>query len=258
MIFDTHAHYDDAAFDEDREEILSSMKAGGIEKIIDCSSDADSLLRVKKLTQDWPFMYGAYGLHPSDIKGLSFDILDEVRSLAQGEKTVAIGEIGLDYYWDKDNSRQQKDWFERQIALAHELSLPVMVHSREAAKDTVEMARSCDLSRTGADIHCFSYSKETARELLDMGLFLGIGGVVTFKNARKLKEVVEYAPLDRLLLETDCPYLAPEPFRGKRNCSLYIPYVVKKIAELKNVSEEEVIRVTKENALKLFPKCLSS
>ena len=255
MIFDTHAHYDDAAFDKDREELLSSMEEGGIGKIIDCSSDADSLFRVKKLTEDWPFVYGAYGLHPSDIKELSFDILDVVKTLAQSEKAVAIGEIGLDYYWDKDNSRQQKEWFERQIALAHELRLPVMVHSREAAKDTVEMARSCELSKTGADIHCFSYSKETAKELLDLGLYLGIGGVVTFKNARKLKEVVEYAPLGQLLLETDCPYLSPEPYRGKRNCSLYIPYVVKQIAGLKNVSEEEVIRVTEQNALRLFPGC---
>lgn len=255
MIFDTHAHYDDRAFDEDRHELLLSMREAGIGRIIDCASDAESLDKVKKLTEEYPFVYGAFGLHPEEIKGVPEGFIEKIREAARLDKCVAIGEIGLDYYWDKDNIEQQKSWFERQIALAHELNLPVIVHSREAAKDTVDMARSCELSKTGSVMHCFSYSKEVAKELLDMGLYLGIGGVLTFKNARKLVETVEYAPMDRLLLETDCPYLAPVPHRGERNCSLYIPHVVKKIAEIKSISEEEVTRITEENALRLFPRC---
>ena len=167
-------------------------------------------------------------------------------------KIVAIGEIGLDYYWDKDNKAQQKEFFERQLVLAKELKKPVIVHSREAALDTYEVIKaSADRDNSGV-IHCFSYSKEEAKKYLDMGFYIGIGGVLTFKKAAKIREVAEYVPIDRILLETDCPYLAPEPFRGKRNSSLYIPEVVKKIAEIKQLDYDEVIDITFKNGRRMY------
>ena len=170
------------------------------------------------------------------------------------EKVVAVGEIGLDYYWDKEQHTSQIFWFERQMEVAREEKLPIIVHSREAAQDTLETMKRVNAGEIGGVIHCFSYGKEMAREYLNMGFSIGVGGVVTFKNARKLKEVVEYAPLESLLLETDCPYLAPVPYRGKRNCSLYIPYVVQEIARIKGVSEEKVMEVTRENGYRVFSK----
>ena len=165
---------------------------------------------------------------------------------------MAVGEIGLDYYWDEPAREIQKKWFERQIALAREVKLPMIVHSRDAAQDTLEVLKAGNAQEVGGVIHCFSYGIEMAREYLDMGFYIGIGGVVTFKNAKKLKEVAEYVPLDRILLETDCPYMAPEPHRGKRNSSLYLPHVAEKIAQIKGVSTEEVCRATLENAKKMY------
>lgn len=252
MIFDTHAHYDDEKFDPDRDALLSSMEAGGVGLIIDVMSDMESLERVRGLMDRYPFIYGAAGIHPSDIRDLTMDDMDRVRQLCRHEKCVAVGEIGLDYYWDKDNEEQQRYWFEYQADMAREENLPVIIHSRDAAEDTVEISEEIGLSEIGGVMHCFSYSKEIAKRFLDMGVYLGIGGVLTFKNARKLVETVEYAPVDRLLLETDCPYLAPEPYRGKRNSSLYIPYVAERIAEIKGITSEEVVNITRENAKRLF------
>ena len=203
-----------------------------------------------------PCVYGAVGIHPDEVGGLNDERIEEIRGLCRHDKTVAVGEIGLDYYWDKESHEVQTQWFERQMQLAREEKLPVIIHSREAAADTLAVARRMGLSEIGGVMHCFSYAKEMAREYLNMGVYLGIGGVVTFKNGRKLKEVVEYAPLSQLLLETDSPYLAPEPNRGKRNTSLNIPYIAEEIARIKGITAREVTEITEQNALRLFTKAV--
>ncbi len=252
MIFETHAHYDDEAFDADREELLNSMEEHGIGAVINVSANLESLDRTRELMERYPFIYGAVGLHPDEIGDMSETVLEKIRTLCRLEKTVAVGEIGLDYYWDKEDHETQRVWFERQLELARQEKLPVIIHSRDAAADTLQVMKSCRAGEIGGVLHCFSYSKEMAAEYLNMGLYLGIGGVLTFKNARKLREVVAYAPMDRLLLETDSPYLAPVPFRGKRNSSLNLPLVVQQIAEIKGLSPEDVTGITEENAVRLF------
>lgn len=252
MIFETHAHYDDGAFDQDREELLGSFKEAGIGTVINVCAEVSGWDRTVALTEQYPFLYGAVGVHPDDVGSLDEEAMERMRLLCRREKIVAVGEIGLDYYWDKENHETQLYWLERQLDLAREEKLPVIIHSREAAQDTLETMKRKEAREIGGVLHCFSYGKEMAREYLDMGFYLGIGGVVTFKNGRKLKEVVEYAPLNRLLLETDSPYLAPVPNRGKRNSSLNLPYVVEEIARIKQVDRETVERITEENARKLF------
>ena len=252
MIFETHAHYDDEKFDEDRAELLSSMQENGIGRIINVSANLESLENTRKLMEAYPFIYGAFGLHPDEVGDLNEDVMARMRELCRMEKAVAVGEIGLDYYWDKENHEKQEYWFRRQIALAREEKLPMIIHSRAAAADTLRVMKEEKSEEIGGVIHCFSYSVEMAEEYLKMGFYLGIGGVVTFKNAKKIKEVVQMAPMERILLETDSPYLAPVPYRGKRNSSLYLPYVVQEIAELKGISEEEVIETTEKNAVRLF------
>lgn len=252
MIFETHAHYDDEKFDEDRAELLSSMQENGIGRIINVSANLESLENTRKLMEAYPFIYGAFGLHPDEVGDLNEDVMERMRGLCRLEKAVAVGEIGLDYYWDKENHEKQQYWFRRQIALAREEKLPMIIHSREAAADTLRVMKEEKSEEIGGVIHCFSYSAEMAEEYLKMGFYLGIGGVVTFKNVKKIKEVVQMAPMERILLETDSPYLAPVPYRGKRNSSLYLPYVVREIAEIKGISEEEVIEMTEKNAVRLF------
>lgn len=205
-----------------------------------------------KLTEQYPFVYGAVGIHPDEVGDLSEEKIRILRRFCDLEKIVAVGEIGLDYYWDKEGHDIQKKWFVRQMDLAKEAGLPIIVHSRDAAKDTMDIMKAERADNLKGVIHCYSYSKEQAKEYMNMGYYLGIGGVVTFKNGKKLKEVVEYAPLDYLLLETDAPYMAPEPHRGERNCSLYLEYVAETIAEIKRISRQEVIEVTRENARRLF------
>ena len=255
MIFETHAHYDADAFDTDREELLASMPENGIGVIVNSCASADELHKTVELMEKYPFVYGAVGVHPDDADKITEEILAEVRRISHHEKAVAIGEIGLDYYWhkEKEEHRIQQEMFRAQLEIAREEKMSFMVHSREAAEDTLNIVKEyMKGGMYGGIIHCFSYGKEMAREYLNMGLHLGIGGVVTFKNAKKLKEVVAYAPLSQLVLETDSPYLAPEPNRGKRNSSLNLPYVAQAIAQLKGVSAEEVIEVTEQNARKLF------
>lgn len=254
MIFESHAHYDDKAFDEDRESLLEELQRQGIGRVINVCAEVDGWDRMVDLTAQYEYMYGAVGVHPNDVGVLDEEQIQRMHKICQMEKTVAVGEIGLDYYWEKEDHEQQKYWFERQLEVAREEKLPFIIHSRDAAKDTLDLMKSLHAEEIGGVIHCFSYGKEMAREYLNMGLSLGIGGVVTFKNARKLAEVVEYAPLESLLLETDSPYLAPVPYRGKRNCSLYLPYVVEKISEIKGVSCEEVMEVTWNNSMRLFSK----
>ncbi len=255
MIFDTHAHYDDTAFDQDRETLLFSMKENGVGYIVNACASIEDMEKTIALMEKYPFIYGAVGVHPDDADKMTQETLEKIRDLSMHKKTVAIGEIGLDYYWHKEKEEHciQKEMFCAQMDIARERKLPFMIHSRDAAEDTLSIVREyVKAGMYGGIIHCFSYGKEMAKEYLDMGLFLGIGGVVTFKNARKLKEVVAYAPLDQLVLETDCPYMSPEPYRGKRNASHNLVYVAQAIADLKGISVDEVIAVTEENGKKLL------
>ena len=251
MIFDSHAHYDSHQFDEDREELLTSMQAHGVGTIVNSAADWDSVTEVVKLAQKYPFVYAAVGLHPDEVGALNEERFEYVKSQCQKDKVVAVGEIGLDYYWDNESHDVQKKWFIRQLELARELNLPVIIHSRDAAEDTLKIMKEYATGLRGV-IHCFSYSKELAREYVKMGFYIGVGGVVTFKNGKKLKEIVEEIPLERILLETDCPYLAPVPFRGKRNSSQYLTYVAEEIANIRGITYKEVVAQTEENAKTLF------
>lgn len=251
-MIDSHAHYDDKAFDEDRDQIISTVFESGIRKVINVGASMRSCRETIKLSEEYESMYAAIGVHPSDTAELTEEDMNWLKEKSSLKKVVAIGEIGLDYYWDEPDREIQKKWFRRQLELAKEVSLPVVIHSREAAADTIAIMKESGAGEIEGVIHCYSYTKETAREFLEMGYSFGIGGVLTFKNAKKLKEAVAYIPMDRILLETDCPYLAPEPNRGKRNSSLYIPSIVAVMAQIKGLSEEEVIRITSENTERLF------
>lgn len=252
MIFDTHAHYDDEAFDEDREELLTHMREREIEYIVNVGASIASTAKTLELTEQYPFVYGAAGVHPSETAELTSKDMEWIREIAGREKIAAIGEIGLDYYWPEPDREIQKKWFKEQLKLAEETELPVIIHSRDAAADTLEILKEWDAHKTKGVIHCFSYTWEIAREYLDMDYYFGIGGVLTFKNAKKLKEAVMHIPMEKILLETDCPYLAPEPYRGKRNKSEYIFYVAEQLAELKNLSREEVLEITGSNARRFY------
>lgn len=215
MIFETHAHYDDKMFDEDRESLLESMQEAGIGRIVNIGADLASTASSIALAEKYPFIYAAAGVHPSDAAQLNEHTFQWLSEQTAHEKVVAVGEIGLDYYWEKDSEvrANQRYWFRRQLNLAREKALPVSIHSRDAAKDTLDIAKEERLAEIGGVVHCFSYTVEMAREYLNMGMYLGIGGVLTYKNARVLKEVVDYAPMDRIVLETDSPYLTPVPNR---------------------------------------------
>lgn len=254
MIIDSHAHYDDRAFEEDRDALLKSLSENGIEKVVNVGASLRGCRDTVKLTKEYPFVYGSLGVHPEDVANMTEDDISWILEESKQEKIVAIGEIGLDYHYDEPTKEVQKKWFLRQMELAKQADLPVIIHSRDAALDTITLMKEIHAEQLKGVIHCYSYTKESARDYLELGYYFGIGGVLTFKNGKKLQEAVSYIPMDRILLETDAPYLAPEPFRGKRNCSIYIPYVVKKIAEIKQMPEEEVMRIAYENTLTLFPK----
>ena len=251
-IFDTHAHYDDEAFDEDREELLAELPGQGIARVVNVGASLASCQKTMELMDRYDYIYGAIGVHPSETGELNEENFKQIQEWCSHEKCLAVGEIGLDYYWDEPEREIQKKWFVRQLDLAREVKLPVVIHSREAAKDTADIMTAEHAEEIGGVVHCYSYTKETAKIFLNMGFYFGIGGVLTFKNAKKLKEAVEYIPMDRIVLETDCPYLAPEPNRGKRNSSLNIPYVVTAMSQLKGISEEEVRKAAWENAVKLY------
>lgn len=252
MIFDTHAHYDDEAFEADRAKLLAGMREQGIEKLVNVGASLSSNEKTLALVQQYDFIKAAFGIHPSDTGTLDEEHFKRIEELCRREECVAVGEIGLDYYWKDTEPQVQKLWFARQMELARELHKPVIIHSREAAQDTYDMMKAARADELGGVIHCFSYSQEMAKLFLDMGFFIGIGGVVTFNNSRKLKEVVEYIPIERIVLETDCPYLAPVPYRGKRNSSLMLPYVIEAISLLKGIPAKEVERITWENAHRLY------
>ena len=251
MIFETHAHFDDKAYDKDRETLLKSLNFHGIEGLVNVGADLKSSRQSMELAKEYPFVYAAVGVHPEQVEELNEDALEELKEMAKTEKAVAIGEIGLDYYYDDIPAEIQKKWFQAQLDLAVALNKPVIIHSRDAAQDTMDIMKEYQGKLTGI-IHCFSYSKECAAFFIKNGYYLGIGGVVTFSNARKLKEVVQEVPLNRIVLETDCPYLTPAPYRGKRNSSHYLILVAEEIAKIKNVTVEEVIRVTNKNAKEVY------
>lgn len=253
MIFDTHAHYDDDAFDEDRESLLDSLQDNGIELVVNVAASMDSCRTTLELIEKYDFMYGALGVHPNETEELTEADMEFIAAQTRvHEKIVAIGEIGLDYYWPEPAHEVQRKWFVRQLALAKEVKKPLVIHSREAAKETLDIMTAENAKESGGIIHCYSYSKEMARDYLNMGFSFGIGGVVTFNNAKKLKEAVEYIPLSNIVLETDSPYLSPVPFRGKKNSSLNLPYVVEAIAQIKGLEQEYIIEETTKNAKKLF------
>lgn len=252
MIFDSHAHYDDEAFNGDRDELLSSMKQNGIGKIVNIGASMESSAATAALVQQYTDVYGAVGVHPSETDMLNEEDMRTLEQYAAHEKVVAIGEIGLDYHYPDTNKAVQQKWFIRQLDLAVQLRMPVVIHSRDAASDTMEILKPYQGKLAGGVIHCYSYSPEMAREYVAMGCYIGIGGVLTFKNARKLRETAECIPLDKIVLETDCPYLSPEPNRGKRNDSSNIKYVVKALADIKKLPAEEIERITYENAMQLY------
>ena len=256
-IIDTHAHLDDNRFDADREQVLDRLSRD-MEAVITQGTTYETSVASVRLAEQYDFLYAAVGWHPEDLAGITGDawLADLERLAREHEKVVAIGEIGLDYHYDEPERELQKKWFRRQLEIAREVSLPVCIHSRDAAKDTLDIMKEQKAEEIGGVIHCFSYGWEQAKIYLEMGFYLGIGGVVTFKNGKKLKEVVKNAPIERLVLETDAPYLAPVPYRGKRNQSGYLPLVVEAVAEIKGLPVEEVIRITEENARRLYPKLM--
>ena len=248
MIFDTHAHYDDKAFDSDRDELLENLFSDSVAYIVNQGTDLELSEYGIRLAERYENMYCAVGIHPENITETSLDDIQKIKRMASHSKVVAIGEIGLDYYWDIPRE-PQKLIFEKQLELANELDMPVNVHDREAHGDTLELIKKY---KPKGILHCFSGSVEMAEEVVKLGMYIGMGGVVTFKNSRKAVEVVKVIPLERLVLETDCPYLAPVPFRGKRNDSSMIQYVAEKIAEIKNISAEEVLEETLHNAKRVY------
>ncbi len=250
-IFDTHSHYDDRRFDADRDGLISSLFANGMSGIIHAATDIASSEFGIEQSRKYERYYASVGIHPENADSVASGYIDSLRLLAQSEKVVAIGEIGLDYHYEWYDKASQIELFTSSVELANELSLPVIVHCRDAVGDCMEILKR--LKPKGV-MHCYSGSPETARELLDLGMYIGFTGAITFKNAKKAAEVLKILPLDRLLLETDCPYLSPEPNRGKRNSSLNLPYVAKEIAALRGITEEEVIKATYENAMRLFIK----
>ena len=253
MIFDTHCHYDDEKYDNDRDELIKSMEKEGVRHFVNVSADKDSIDKTLEILEKYPQSYGALGIHPSEIRGLTEADMENIKEKAlSNDRIVAIGEIGLDYWEEGPDKDSQAFWFRRQLALAREVNKPVIIHSRDAVQDTYDILMEEKAGELGGVIHCFSASAEMAERYVKKGFYIGIGGVITFKNAKKLQEVAEKTPLDRIVLETDCPYLAPTPYRGKRNYSGYLTFVAEKLAEIKGVTTEEVYNATYENALKLY------
>lgn len=250
-IFDSHAHYDDEAFDVDRDELIKELHENGVVGILDCASSYESIDKVCELTEKWDFIYGALGIHPENANEFNEEVMNEIKEkIKANKKIIAVGEIGLDYYWDENPPREvQREVFRKHMELAKELNLPVVIHDRDAHEDTLNIMK--EYPEVKGTVHCFSGSVEFAKECLKLGYYIGITGVVTFKNAKKLVKVVKEVPLDRLLVETDCPYMAPEPNRGKRNKSDYIEFIIEKIAEIKEIDPKQLNIQVNENFKRL-------
>ena len=253
MIFDTHAHYNDAQFDGDRDALLSSMNKNGVGLIMNACSSLHEMPLILQLCEKYPFMYGAVGIHPEEVEGAEPGYLDRIREYAKHPKIKAVGEIGLDYHWTVQTKAEQHRILGEQVDLARELKLPVIIHDRDAHGDCLRILKEHKAYECGGVFHCYSGSREMVREVTEeLNMYIAFGGSLTFKNAKKPREAAAAVPLDRLLIETDCPYMAPVPYRGKRNSSLYLHEVVRLLAELRGLSPEETKKITEENGRKLF------
>ena len=250
FLYDTHAHLDDEMFDADREAVIEKIKASGVGLVNNIGSCMESSRASIELSDKYDFIRATVGVHPSETKNLTMSDIDELREMAKHPKVVAIGEIGLDYHYDDTDPKTQKKWFEIQLDLAKELDMPVVIHDRESKGECIAMLKQKDIQK--GVVHCFSGSAETAKEILDMGLHISFTGVLTFKNARRAVEALKVIPLDRLFVETDCPYMAPEPHRGTRNDSSFVCHIAEKVAEIKGAPYDEVVKITTENAMKIF------
>jgi len=250
MYFDTHAHYENKRFNEDREELLGSMQGANISLILNAACSLWSAKFSLKLADKYPFIYASVGVHPHDSKEMTDDTVQELEKLLDHPKAVAVGEMGLDYHYDFSPRDVQRKRFREQLELAQRVRKPAIVHMREATSDTLDIIR--EFRGLAGVFHCFPGSWETAKILLDMGWYLSFTGVITFKNARTALEVIEKMPQDRLMLETDCPYMAPEPMRGKRNSSQFLPYIAEKVAQIWGITAEEAAAITMENGKRLF------
>lgn len=252
MLFDSHAHYNDEKFDGDRYELLSKMQENNVQLIMNSCSSLDEVKDIFDICERFPFVYASIGIHPHEVEGLAEKDMETLKEYAKNPKVKAIGEIGLDYFYDFSPRDLQQKWFARQVDVARELKLPVIIHDRDAHKDSMDILRSHKVCEVGGVFHCYAGSVEMAREILDWGMYIAFGGSLTFKNAARPIEVAEYVPLDRIVIETDCPYLTPVPHRGERNSSLYIHYVAEKLAQIKGVSVQEIENATFLNAKKCF------
>lgn len=252
MFFDTHVHLNAEQFEEDVQEVIDRALSEGVKNMVVVGFDRPTITKAMELVEKYDFLYASVGWHPVDAIDMTDEDLQWIEELSAHTKVVALGEMGLDYHWDKSPKEIQKEVFRKQIRLAKKVGLPIVIHNREATADIVEILKEEDASEVGGIMHCFSGSAETAKECVDMNFYISLGGPVTFKNAKKPKEVAGIIPLDKLLIETDCPYLAPHPYRGKRNEPSYVTLVAQQIAEIKEISVEEVARATTENAKKLF------
>ncbi|MED4455588.1 TatD family hydrolase [Metabacillus fastidiosus] len=252
MLFDTHAHLNALQYENDVEEVIQRALDEGVSEIVVVGFDRETIERAMELIEEYDFIYAAIGWHPVDAIDMTDKDLQWIRELSEHPKVVAIGEMGLDYYWDKSPKDIQKEVFRKQIALAKEVKLPIIIHNRDATADVVAILEGEGASEVGGIMHCFTGSLEVAKQCMDMNFYISFGGPVTFKNAKKPKEVVQEIPLDRLLIETDCPYLTPHPFRGKRNEPGYVKYVAEEIAKLRNLSYEEIAKKTSDNGKKIF------
>ncbi|CEP47171.1 TatD family hydrolase [Paraclostridium sordellii] len=253
MLFDSHAHLNDERFDEDREELINLLKAKGVDLVLNPGACIETSKSSVELANKYDFIYAAVGVHPHDVGEMTEDDIETLRKLAlENEKVKAIGEIGLDYYYDNSPREIQKKWFKRQIELANELKLPIIIHDRDAHGDTFEIIKNTKSPEIGCVLHCYSGNVELAKEYVKMGCYISIPGTVTFKNNKKTREVAKEIPLEYLLIETDSPYMAPEPHRGKRNDPSLVQFVADKIAQEKGISYEQVCEATKENAKRFF------
>lgn len=250
MLFDTHAHLDDERFDTDREDIIDYIKKEGISLLCNIGADMEGSKKSVELAKQHDFIYAAVGVHPYDAPELTGEDLEELKSLAQNEKVVAIGEIGLDYHFEETDKEGQKEGFRKQLELARKLKLPYIIHDRDSHKDCYDIIK--EVGYFNGVMHCFSGSGEFAKQMVDLGLYISFAGTVTFKNAKKVKEAAQVVPLDKILIETDCPYLSPEPHRGKRNNPANVRLVCEMLAEIKGISFEEMARITMENGKKFF------
>lgn len=251
-MIESHTHMDDNAFEEDRESIILEIKNSGIEYMMNISASLSSIKTSIELAKKYDFIYTSVGVHPSETEDLNENNFKWIKEQLTFEKVKAIGEIGLDYYWQEPEKEIQQYWFRKQLRLAQETNLPVIIHSRDAAADTYKIMKEEKANELSGVIHCFSYTKETAKDYLNWNYYFGIGGVVTFQNAKKLKEAVEYIPIENIVLETDSPYLSPVPYRGKRNSSLNLPIIAQAVAEIKKIDVEKVVKITSDNTKKLY------